>query len=226
MFIPRGQKVPYEKNHRILSDGTIEKLCNRCDIWLPCTNEYFYENGNKIDGLFSFCKKCNIKATIKWEKDNPQKWLAHNFKMNRKPNKMEQRRIHSKKRRENGYFKEMYRDNPEQFKEYNQKYQQNKKHEISNSEWESCKKYFNYTCAYCGMSLAERTIGTDFHKEHYNHNGANDLSNCLPSCKICNSSKWEFEFNDWYNQNNLKFSKQRLDKINKWITEDYKLFKE
>jgi len=28
-----------------------------------------------------------------------------------------------------------------------------KKHKISNKEWLDCKKYFNYQCAYCGISL-------------------------------------------------------------------------
>ncbi len=64
----------------------------------------------------------------------------------------------------------------------------------------------------------------DLHKEHVNHNGANDLSNCVPACYSCNSKKWIYEFEDWYNEGNEIFSQYRLDKIYKWLSNDYKIY--
>lgn len=91
-----------------------------------------------------------------------------------------------------------------------------------------CKQYFNYECAYCGLPLEEHYIiyaGNlilgDFHKEHVDHFGSNDLSNCVPACKSCNSSKHDFEFNKWYNTDNHKFNIERYNKIIKWLNVDW-----
>ena len=64
----------------------------------------------------------------------------------------------------------------------------------------------------------------DLHKEHVDHNGANDLSNCVPACQSCNSSKWEFDFNDWYCPNNPVFTQERYEKIVKWLEEDFLIY--
>jgi len=64
---------------------------------------------------------------------------------------------------------------------------------------------------------------TDFHKDHNDHNGENDLSNCIPSCKSCNSSKHDLEFEYWYKNRCKSYKEERFIKINKWLTDDYKL---
>lgn len=134
-------------------------------------------------------------------------------------------------RRLNGKTKEWRQANPEKCRGYVEKYSNHKKHKIATSEWEACKKYFNHRCAYCGLEIEEHWVNIrgeiklgDFHKEHLDHNGSNDLSNCVPSCKSCNSEKHEKIFEEWYSKDNLKFSEERLDKINKWINNDYKHF--
>jgi len=60
----------------------------------------------------------------------------------------------------------------------------------------------------------------DLHKEHIDDNGKDDLSNCIPSCKSCNSSKWKFDFEDWYKKQKF-FTEERYNKIIKWLKEDY-----
>lgn len=55
----------------------------------------------------------------------------------------------------------------------------------------------------------------------------NELDNCVPSCQSCNSSKAQYTLEEWYNPNNDRrggevFTQERLDKIIKWTTEDYK----
>lgn len=106
-----------------------------------------------------------------------------------------------------------------------------KTHEISNSEWLNCKRYFNNSCAYCGLHEDEHFIiyagqpkKTDLHKEHVDHTGSNKLDNCVPSCQVCNSSKWAFELEEWYNEENPKFDMKRLNRIHKWLDDDYKLY--
>lgn len=89
-----------------------------------------------------------------------------------------------------------------------------------------CLEYFNNCCAYCGMTLEEHKdkYNQNLHKEHVTSCGRNDLKNCVPSCKVCNSEKSTTSFNDWYNIKNIKYSKDRYMKICKWIKEDCKLY--
>jgi hypothetical protein len=122
--------------------------------------------------------------------------------------------------------KEYYKNNPEKFTIYTQN-RQHKNHNITKSEWENCKKYFNYTCAYCELPISQHyytrngiTKLGDFHREHADHEGNNDLSNCLPSCGSCNDKKWKFALDEWYNKGNKNFTQKRFDKILKWLLED------
>jgi len=58
---------------------------------------------------------------------------------------------------------------------------------------------------------------TDLHKEHLIDDGRNDLKNCVPSCKSCNSEKHIDTFNQWYNPSNPKYSREKYLKIYNWI---------
>jgi hypothetical protein len=129
-------------------------------------------------------------------------------------------KIRTRKSRAKGVYREWQRNNTDKIKEYNNNH---RKHDISKKEWEYCKKYFEYECAYCGITekQAKKLYKQGLHKEHVEHYGSNNLSNCVPSCKICNSSKRKAELNIWYNKQEF-FKQDRLDKIIKWVTEDYK----
>jgi 5-methylcytosine-specific restriction endonuclease McrA len=126
---------------------------------------------------------------------------------------------------------EWQRNHPDKIRGYNRDRNLHKKHEISEQEWESCKNYFNYRCAYCGLPIEEHFVKYkgkifigDFHRDHVNDEGNNDLSNCIPACKSCNTSKHIHHLEEWYNENNPNFNQERLDKINKWLDEDYKKY--
>ena len=161
-------------------------------------------NKSKPDrGLNSECKKCTIELSRKYRKDHLGERVEYDKKY-RTINKV---------------------------KEYSRYRSQHKKHKITKQEWEMCKKYFNYECAYCGLPLSEHyytrngiTKNGDFHKEHVDHEGNNGLSNCVPSCGSCNSSKWKSELNEWYNINNPKYSEERYNKIMQWLNGDWVLY--
>ena len=121
------------------------------------------------------------------------------------------------------YLSEYQNREKDKIKSYREKHSLRKKHEISDSEWEACKNYFNNSCAYCGLSEDEHKIlyNQRLHKEHAINNGANDLSNCVPACKICNGKKWSMDFDDWYIPSNESYSGVRYIKIINWLTDDY-----
>lgn len=100
------------------------------------------------------------------------------------------------------------------------------KHKISIDEWEACKKYFNYRCAYCGEPFEDYydEKEKDFVKEHYVNLGSNRLDNCVPACNSCNLSKSSKEFEEWYTKEKPFFTSERYWKIYKWINHDYKKY--
>lgn len=190
--------------------------------------DHFYQNkSNSIDGFNPYCKTCNSIRSQKWQRDNPERYRKYIKWRNSTENVnfVKANRALSKRKRLEGKFKE-YRDkNKEKFKQY-QRNREKKKHDISDTQWNACKGYFNNECAYCGMSHKDHKeiIGQDLHREHVDDKGANDLSNCVPSCRECNSHKWIFSLEEWYNEANECFSKARLDKIHKWLNKDFKQF--
>lgn len=232
--INKIQQERYNNTH-ITIEEELYKQCSICLEWFPCTEEYFHRNkSNNSDGLHPYCRSCNSKKSSQWQKDNPEKYKERYEEFNKKVNEDEELR---KRRREismrwltNGKYLEYQRTHKDKFKEYGEK-RTKKNHKISSKEWESCKQYFNNSCAYCGLSIEEHynkykgeIILTDLHKEHFDDTGANDISNCIPSCKTCNCKKNVFSFNEWYTKDNPVFDIERLNKIIKWINEDYKLY--
>lgn len=122
------------------------------------------------------------------------------------------------------------RENPNKLQSYSVT-RKNKKHIMINKEWEACKKYFIHRCAYCGLKIEEHWIvfrGNlklgDFHREHVIEDGRNDIKNCVPSCKSCNSEKGQMTLNEWYNPSNPKYNRERYYKIYTWIRFDCKKY--
>ncbi|WP_186331665.1 HNH endonuclease [Paenibacillus xylanexedens] len=122
----------------------------------------------------------------------------------------------------NGRQKAWQRRNPDRLKVYSFYRYMHKTHDISNEEWELCKEYFNNSCAYCNLSLAthQKVNKQDLHKEHVDPNGSNDLANCVPSCRECNSSKKDKNMIEWYKTKDF-YSITNLKKIEDWLKGDY-----
>jgi hypothetical protein len=211
------------------------KKCSDCGE-LKELSEFYSQNKIRKDGTTYMyhnpeCKECTKNRTVRWQEKNLDKKRAYALKDNAKPHRKQQMKALNKKRRENGEYQKWQRDNPEKIKGYNIYREMHKKHDITDDEWENCKNYFNYRCAYCGIKIEDHWIkfkgslvNGDFHREHVDDEGENDLSNCIPSCKSCNGSKHTSKLEDWYNDGNLKFSQERLNKIHNWLDEDYMKF--
>lgn len=204
------------------------KICPTCEQDKELSE--YYSQFRK-DGTIYYrreCKKCVGNRSIKWMKDNPESYAKQKIEYAKTEKRIKFRFEEGVKQRKSGYYLGWQRNNPDKCQGYSQ---QHDNHDISEKEWEACKKYFNYKCAYCGMPLedhwvqyAGKMILGDFHKEHKIHDGSNGLENCIPACKSCNSSKHTAIFEEWYNIHNPNFTKSRYNKIIKWCTEDYKQY--
>jgi len=216
------------------------KVCNVCKENKPLTEFYSQKKQSKKRGEYIYynpeCKACTIKRSRNMQLENHEEYLEYtrqHHKWNRKHNRkmIEYDRKHAREQKDSGYSKEYYLKNKEYFSNYNKERLANKTHEITDSEWVNCKGYFNNSCAYCEIHMDDHYIvyagelkKTDLHKEHVDHKGSNKLDNCVPSCQMCNSSKWAFTLEEWYNEDNPKFNYDRLSKIHSWLNGDYKLY--
>lgn len=215
------------------------KKCTKCEKEFPETEDYFYKQKKyKKDGTVyydftSACKQCNKQRSYQYMVDHREQ---HSNSC----------RVYRDKHAEeiNARHREWFYNNREHAKNYLLNWQNNhrdrtvqygyfkrfhKTHNITNQEWELCKAYFNYECAYCGLPIQEhkvyrngKLINMDLHKEHVDNNGTNGLDNCVPSCRSCNSSKHDLVFNEWYKTRCSGYSEERYEKIVKWLNEDYK----
>lgn len=91
-----------------------------------------------------------------------------------------------------------------------------KKNKLANTltieQWEHIKLHFNNRCAYCGKELP-------LAQEHFiplSKGGEYTVNNIIPVCKICNSSKNNKDFFEWY-PNKQYYSKEREEFILKHL---------
>lgn len=168
----------------------------------------------------SWCKKCKIASSTEWQEAADVNRKREYYKRcDSSDRRKKVKRDFSKTQRENGYLQEWRENNSGRLQSYRVNRGMHKQHEISETEWLECLDYFDDRCAYCGISEGEayELYNQLLHKDHVEHNGANDITNCVPACKKCNSQKWEFELNEWYNSENPLYSKRRYNKIVKWL---------
>jgi hypothetical protein len=211
------------------------KICSICGEEKELS-EFYSQNKKRKDGKQYVyhnpeCKECTKKRSNNWQYINYEQSMISKKKYNNSPTGREKAKLRGRTRRENGGDKEWHDKNPQKLKLYSEK-RESKIHEISANEWENCKNYFNYRCAYCGLPIEEhyikyrgKLILGDFHRDHVDDNGENDLSNCIPGCKTCNSEKHDKDWDEWY-INNENYNDERYNKIVKWLREDYIKYKE
>lgn len=208
----------------------INIVCKECNIDKPLTE--FYQK-IKEDGTILIrkdCKACVKKRTKKWKIEHPERNKLHQITFESKPERIEYLKKNGKRQRESGYRLKWLRSEigKKKSKIYSTYRTQYKTHIISKSEWNACKKYFNNSCAYCGLPAEQHFCSYrgiekihELHKEHIDHEGSNGLDNCVPACRQCNSEKHTTSFEDWYNKDNIKYSEERFLKIIQWLEHDY-----
>lgn len=196
-------------------------MCNKCGKEKDLS-DFYSQDKKKSDGTGYIyyrpdCKECTKKNASKWRYENPDAYEKSSKKWFQSEKGLESNRRRQQRRRDNGGWYEWLKKNKHRY-DYS-----HKKHEISDKEWELCKQYFDYSCAYCGLSEKEHQdiYGQQLHKEHVDHEGSNRLDNCVPSCKTCNSSKYTFDFEYWYRERSGGFSEERYRKIINWLNNDY-----
>lgn len=221
------------------------KICRICNKEFPLTEEYFNTRKDGKDGFRNECKECK-KKKWKEDSERIQKQRKEHYKINKerlckyraehyqdnKEHFREQARKHYRDNKEyysmhdKFYYyankekvslrKKLYiKNNPTKAKMYIQKRRAMKRKlpaTLTVEQWENIKKYFNNRCAYCGKELT-------LQQEHFiplTKGGEYTINNIIPACKICNSSKNNKDFLEWYPKYKY-YSKKREKFILKYL---------
>lgn len=217
------------------------KTCTKCGEEKPATNEYFPKEKSCPLGLSSQCKECHKKRVSEYRKRNVEKikeytkkhYWEHREDIVGKQNEYKKR-----------YYKEKYANN-EEYKKRKKKYNEENKEKIAQykrdwcarnkekrkisyqryhakkrklpnnltlEQWNEIKQHFNNRCCYCGQAKK-------LEMEHFiplSKGGEYTINNIVPSCKSCNSSKFNYDFFEWYPQKEF-YSKERKEFILKYL---------
>ena len=83
---------------------------------------------------------------------------------------------------------------------------------FTTEQWEKIKDDFNNQCAYCGKNKPL----TQDHFVALSNGGEYTISNIVPACQSCNSSKGSRPFSTWYKLQPF-YNKQREGKVLKYL---------
>lgn len=173
--IKENSRLYYKRNaEKINLENKIKYNINKEKI-LEKNKEYYYRNREKI-------------------REEQKKYRENHFQEEQKRNKR-YRELHKEEKK--NYFKIWAQKNPEKVRI---KYQKRiaKKVQLPNNltetQWEEIKKYFDYKCAYCSK---EKTLEQD-HFIPLSKGGEYTQNNIIPACRSCNGSKMDKDFFEWY----------------------------
>ena len=203
------------------------KMCVKCNQQLPATTDYFHRHSGHKDGLQSCCKGCKSLYNAEWQRANPKYnskyYLFNQESMLKKRNAYNHAHAEYLQGKRKDYYlrnkakvlehaRRYRKERPEVGRKASAKYYQAKKqlsYSLTNEQWDACKKFFDYKCAYCGADSAR------LHREHFvpvSKNGAYDSNNIIPACPSCNAMKHTHSFFEWY-PNQAFYSEEREHKI-------------
>lgn len=100
----------------------------------------------------------------------------------------------------------------ERVEDTTQKRRHEGKGDLSENEWEISKGYFNNRCAYCGC---DGKLTKD-HIIPFSHGGELRISNIVPACVKCNSSKKDRPVEEWYKHQSF-YSERRMERITEYV---------
>jgi 5-methylcytosine-specific restriction endonuclease McrA len=213
------------------------KQCAKCKGFFPSSVNHFNLNKKTKDGFQSYCKTCMKLCVMESKRRNKDK-IRESQKEYRKNNKEKiadlSRKYYennkekiSKNKSKSPEMRKIYRErSKDKIKEYNKMYRKEKKElrtsqtqrrrakkngtfvNFTHDQWVGVKRVFDNKCAYCGND-------SKLSQEHFvplSKGGDYSISNIIPACTNCNSSKGNKNFFEWYPLQEF-YNKNREGKI-------------
>lgn len=231
-FIPNGLKyctgcrdlLPADEKHFNKVKDNLYCKCKVCRGWSYGIGHSGINSQLALEDK-KMCKYCkNIKDINKFPKVRNTQVTHASYCEECKSLEKEKDRILRKKRvsKKSEYDKYYYQTNREKRLKYRSEWKKTehgrkvaslleqkrlaKKKEVfadlTKDQWEESLAYFNYSCAYCGMSESDHIIQHEKHlsQEHviplYDDGAYSDF-NIIPSCLSCNSKKNKYDLEDF-----------------------------
>lgn len=188
-----------------------KRVCNICRRNLPYTKEYFYGGGT--GRLRSDCKECERKISkIRYDKNAQHRrnyareWYQEHYADDEK--RKEASRTKAKAYIAANRHTQKYKVSRVMRSQRRRAREKDLPSTLIPQQWEECKKYFNYVCAYCEQ---DKPLTQD-HFIPLSKGGEYSANNIIPACMNCNSNKSSRLLSDWYPKQPF-YSKQRESKI-------------
>ena len=207
-----------------MADEVQMKVCVKCKIEFPNTNEFFDKRKDSKDGLRTNCKLCRriwvnesrSKSERKQKQyskpyDEEQKRARKQYNMDNKERRKQYKKDnadyiaeHSKKYRANNTqriaerAKQYKENNREYFTIVSQRRRATKESMLSDftvEQWEACLLYFDYKDAYTGLPMDS---SSQDHVIPLSKGGNYTISNIIPCERCVNSSKGNKDMATWY----------------------------
>lgn len=172
------------------------KQCTKCGETKPIIE--YHRDKNTKDGHVQRCKSCVKIKTQKWRQENLEKEKASQrakYRANPEYYKTKARQwIANNKDKKIARDREYQINNPHVYRATKQRRKirkaENGEYVITKKEWQ---KLYSSPCVYCGDT---KDIQAD-HVIPIIKGGIHGISNLVPACKGCNSSKRERFITEW-----------------------------
>jgi len=197
------EKKLYRQNNKEIIKEKNRKYTNGRKIYDPLyAKRYYMENKESIAKRQKENREVN-KEKLKMERETPEfkKYVREYYRKNKK--------ILYEKKKE---YAKTHRDEINIIAQRGRNRRRNLPSTLTVEQWENIKIHFDNKCAYCGKELF---LAQD-HFLALSKGGEYTANNIIPSCKSCNSSKWNRDFFTWYKTYEF-YSKTRESKILKFL---------
>ena len=201
------------------------RYCSKCNrLLLICPINFAKHKTGKY-GFKSICKTCtSIEEKNRHHKNKD------------KINQRHRDNYHNNIEKEHARSKIYYESHKEERLQKNKEYRKNNPDKVFNKlsrrrykeenlgdgitkeQWLDMMNYFNWQCAYSGITFSSHNNNKDRTIDHIislNNNGEHEIWNCVPMYSNYNYSKQDKDILEWYKEQDY-FSEERLNKIYAW----------
>lgn len=191
--------------------------CYTCGKTYPWSPEYFMPCQASSAKCKQPCKACNVDRAGEWQTENRERKNAgqrsrydpqKNYLKNQAWEKANPEKVREKTKRRRAVKKAAFSD-------------------LTLNDWQSCLEYWESRCAYCG-SLPDGSGASELTQDHIipltrPDSPGHTLSNIIPACRSCNSSKYNRDMRDWltfkFGQPLANEIEQKIPAYTKWLGE-------
>lgn len=204
------------------------KKCSKCGRLLVASTDNFSKQKKGKYGIRAVCKECvkiySKKHYEEYKEENRE--YAKNYYHKHKEERTNYNKKYNEEHKEElaEYYKEWSKSPQGRISAFNGNNKRRQRTEqqgngVTKEQWLEMMKYFEFKCAYSGITLNANTRSID-HIVPLAKGGEHEIWNCVPMDRGLNISKNDKDLEEWYPQQDF-YDEDRLNKINEWCKYAY-----